>query len=75
MMSELKSLDKLFEQDHRNIKPRTKVVLCFKPFRSAAPPNSRIELMHRIRKGQFNLATLDLKDTVTPSVCNVVPSD
>jgi transposase-like protein len=70
-----KYLNNLIEQDHRNIKSRTKVMLGFKRFRNATTTISGIELMHRIRKGQFNLATLDLKDTVTPSVCNVVPSD
>jgi hypothetical protein len=30
--------------------------------------------MHRIRKGQFNLATLDLKDTATPAVLNAALS-
>jgi hypothetical protein len=46
----------------------------FMRFRSAATTISGIELMHRIRKGQFNLATLDLKDTATPSVWNAVLS-
>jgi transposase-like protein len=43
-------------------------------FRSAATTISGIELMHRIHKGQFNLATLDLKDTAIPAVWNAVPS-
>jgi hypothetical protein len=30
--------------------------------------------MHRIRKGQFNLAALDLKDTATATVWNSVLS-
>ena len=46
----------------------------FKGFRSATTTNSGIELMHRIRKGQFNLAMLDLKDTATPTVWNAVLS-
>jgi transposase-like protein len=40
----------------------------FRRFRSAASTISGIELIHRILKGQFNLATLDLKDTATPAV-------
>jgi transposase-like protein len=64
----------LIEQDHRNIKSRTNVMLGFKRFRSAATTISGIELMHRIRKGQFNPATLDLKDTSTPTVWNAVLS-
>ncbi|MEA3116154.1 MAG: hypothetical protein QOG58_5953 [Caballeronia sp.] len=49
-------------------------MLGFKRFRGAATTISGIELMHRIRKGQFNLATLDLKDTSTPTVWNAVLS-
>jgi DDE domain len=62
-----KYLNNLIEQDHRNIKSRTKVMLGFRRFRSAATTIAGIELMHRIRKGQFDLATLDLKDTATPT--------
>jgi transposase-like protein len=69
-----KYLNNLIEHDHRNIKSRTKVMLGFKRFRSAATTISGIELMDRIRKGQFNLATLDLKDTATPAVWNAVLS-
>src|SRR5476649_36706 len=67
-----KYLNNLIEQDHRNIKSRTKVMLGFKRSRSATTTISGIELMHRIRKGQFNLATLDLKDTAAPAVWNAV---
>ena len=67
-----KYLNNLIEQDHRNIKSRTNVMLGFKRFRSAAITISGIELMHRIRKGQFNLRALGLKDTATSSVWNVV---
>jgi transposase-like protein len=35
-------------------------MLGFKRFRSAATTISGIELMHRIREGQFDLATLGL---------------
>ncbi|SIT46569.1 transposase (fragment) [Paraburkholderia ribeironis] len=57
-----KYLNNLIEQDHRHIKSRTDVMLGFKRFRNAAIAFAGIELMHRIRKGQFNLAKLDLKD-------------
>jgi transposase-like protein len=53
----------LVEQDHRNIKSRTKVMLGLKRFRNAAITLSGIELVLRIRKGQFSLAKLGLKDT------------
>jgi len=45
-----KYLNNLIEQDHRNIKSRTNVVLGFKRFRSAATTIAGIELMHRIRR-------------------------
>ena len=51
-----KYLNNLIEQDHRNIKSRVAVMLGFKQFRNAAATIAGIELMHRIRKGQFNLA-------------------
>ena len=69
-----KYLNNLIEQDHRNIKSPTKVMLGFKRFRSVATTISGVELMHRIRKGQFNLATLAPRDTATPAVWNAVLS-
>ena len=70
-----KYLNNVIEQDHRNIKSRTNVMLGFKRFRCAKTTISGIELMHRIRKGQFNLRTLGLKDRTTPAVWNAVLSD
>ena len=70
-----KYLNNLIEQDHRNIKSRTKVMLGFRRFRSAATTIAGIELMHRIRKGQFNFAKLGLKDTAAPAVWNAVLFD
>ncbi|CAB3774857.1 IS6 family transposase [Paraburkholderia humisilvae] len=67
-----KHLNSLIEQDHRNVKSRTNVKLGFKLFGNAASTNSEIELMHRIRKGQFRLASLRLKDTAAPAVWNTV---
>lgn len=67
-----KYLNNLIEQDHRSIKSRTNVMLGFKRFRSAATTISGIELMHRIRKGQFDLCAPALNDTTTPSVWNAV---
>jgi transposase-like protein len=69
-----KYLNNVVEQEHRNIKSRTKVMLGFKRFGNAVITLSGIELMHRIRKGQFNLASLRLKDTLAPAVWNVVLS-
>ena len=70
-----KYLNNVIEQDHRNIKSRTNVMRGFKRFRSAATTISGIELMHRIRKGQFDLATLTPDDTISPSVWNAVLSN
>jgi len=67
-----KYLNNLIEQDHRNIKSRTNVMLGFKRFRSAAITISGIELMHRIRKGQFDFSALRLNDTTASSVWNSV---
>ncbi|MPW24119.1 DDE-type integrase/transposase/recombinase, partial [Paraburkholderia sp. CNPSo 3157] len=67
-----KYLNNLIEQDHRHIKSRTNVMLGFKRFRNAATTISGIGLTHRIRKGQFDLAKLGLKDAVAPVVWNTV---
>jgi transposase-like protein len=50
-----KYLNNLVEQDHRSVKQRIAVMLGFKQFRNAAVTIAGIELMHRIRKGQFGL--------------------
>jgi transposase-like protein len=46
-----KYLNNLVEQDHRNIKSRTNVMLGFKRFRSAATTIAGIELMQATRCG------------------------
>nr|WP_242684296.1 IS6 family transposase [Paraburkholderia hospita] len=69
-----KYLNNLIEQDHRNIKSRINAMLGLKCFRSGAVTISGIELMHRIRKGQFDLTQLPLKDTAAPVVWNAVLS-
>ena len=48
-----KDVNNLIEQDHRSIKLRLGPMLGLKHFRQAATTIARIELMHRIRKGQF----------------------
>ncbi|MFM0047108.1 IS6 family transposase, partial [Paraburkholderia sediminicola] len=70
-----KYLNNVVEQDHRNIKSRTNVMFGVKRFRSAATTIAGIELMHRIRKGQFNLSILGPKDAVVPAAWNAVPFD
>jgi transposase-like protein len=62
-----KYLNNQIGQDHRHIKSRTNVMLGFKRFWSVATTISGIELlMHRIRKGQFDLTKLNLKDAAAP---------
>jgi hypothetical protein len=43
------------------------VMLGLKRFRSASVILSGIELMHRFRKGQFDLTSMHLKDTTSSS--------
>ncbi|SAL73518.1 integrase catalytic region [Caballeronia udeis] len=69
-----KYLNNLIEQDHRNVKSRTNVMLDFKRFRNVAITLASIELMHRIRKDQFNLVKLSLKDTAASPVWDAIPS-
>ena len=56
----------LIEQDHRS------VMLGFKQFRNAAVTIAGIELMHRIRKGQFALRRLGVRGRTVPAVWNAV---
>ena len=48
-------LNNIVEQDHRAIKARARPMLGFKIFVNAARAIGGIELVHRIRKGQFML--------------------
>lgn len=48
-----KYLNNLIEQDHRNIKRRIRLMLGFKSFRRAQTLLAGIELLHMIRKGQY----------------------
>ncbi|MDA5550400.1 DDE-type integrase/transposase/recombinase, partial [Yersinia massiliensis] len=48
-----KYLNNLIEQDHRNIKRRTRLMTGFKSFRRAQTILAGIELIHMIRKGQY----------------------
>ncbi len=48
-----KYLNNLVEQDHRNIKRRTRSILGFKSFRRAQTIQASIELLNMIRKGQY----------------------
>jgi transposase-like protein len=67
-----KYLNNLIEQDHRSVKQRIAVMLGFKGFRNAAITITGIELLHRIRKGQFALGSLGVQGRAAPAVWNAV---
>jgi transposase-like protein len=67
-----KYLNNLIEQDHRGVKQRIAVMLGLKGFRNAAITIAGIELMQRIRKGQFALGRLDGQGRVAPALWNAV---
>jgi transposase-like protein len=67
-----KYLNNLIEQDHRGIKSRTRPMLGFKSFASAATTIAGIELLRRIHKDQFVLARLRLKGLSVPVIWNTV---
>jgi transposase-like protein len=67
-----KYLNNLIEQDHRSIKHRLGPMLGLKRFRSASITIAGIELMHRIRKGQFKLGKLRIKNKTAPEIWNAV---
>ena len=67
-----KYLNNLIEQDHRSVKLRLGPMLGLKHFRRAATTIAGIELMHRIRKGQFKLGRLGAKGNTAPKIWNAV---
>jgi transposase-like protein len=67
-----KYLNNLIEQDRRSIKQRVAVMLGFKQFRSAVITIAGIELMHRIRKGQFGLWRLCVHGGTVPRTWNAI---
>jgi transposase-like protein len=67
-----KYLNNLIEQDYRGIKSRTRPMLGFKNFSSAAMTLAGVELLRRIHKDQFSLSRLRLKDKTAPALWNAV---
>jgi putative transposase len=55
LVRQVKYLNNVVEQDHRAIKRVIRPMLGFKSFQSAQSVLAGIELMHMIRKGQFNM--------------------
>lgn len=67
-----KYLNNIIEQDHRPVKLRLGPMRGLKRFRSARITISGIELMHRIRKGQFKIGKLRVKGKTAPEIWNAV---
>ena len=67
-----KYLNNLVEQDHRGVKLRIGPMLGFKRFKTTAIIIAGIELLLQIRKGQFNLSRLRLRDRRAPAVWDAV---
>jgi transposase-like protein len=65
-------LNNLIEQDHRRVKQRITVMIGFKRFTNAAITITGIELMPRIRKGEFALARLGVQGQAVPTIWNSV---
>ena len=67
-----KYLNNLIEQDHRSVKQRVAVMLGFKKLRNAAITIAGIELLHRIRKGQFGLRRLRVHGGAAPTIWKAI---
>ena len=69
-----KYLNNRIEADHRNVKARLGPMLGFKSLANAATTIAGIELIHRIRKGQFALGGLRVHGQSAPGIWNAVLS-
>ena len=67
-----KYLNNLIEQDHRSVKQRIAMMFGLKQFSNAVITIAGIELMHRIRKGQFGLRRFGFQRRTAPAVWNAV---
>jgi transposase-like protein len=65
-------LNNLIEQDHRAIKSRIGPMLGFKDFVSAQITLGGVELLHRIRQGQFALRKLGVAKKTAPEIWKAV---
>jgi transposase-like protein len=61
-------LNNVIEQDHRRVKQRVRPMLGFKRFAHAAVTISGIELVHQIKKGQFDISAFCSPQARTPQV-------
>ncbi|PUA19850.1 hypothetical protein C7W93_08550 [Glaciimonas sp. PCH181] len=62
----------MIEQDHRGVKSRIRPMLSFKDFDLAAVMISGIELLHRIRNGQFAHGRLRIQGNTTSAIWNAM---
>jgi len=60
------------EQDHRRVKQRVRPMLGFKRFAHAAITITGIELVHQLKKQQFDLSAICAPYTRTPQVWEAV---
>jgi transposase-like protein len=67
-----KYLNNLIEQDHCGIKSRTRPMLGFKSFASAANAIAGVELLRRIHKRQFALNRRRGRGQAAPAIWNAV---
>ncbi|MEJ8852713.1 IS6 family transposase [Variovorax rhizosphaerae] len=67
-----KYLNNMIEQDHRGVKSRINPMLGFKVFDRAAVTIAGVELVHRVRKGQFNLGRLRVRGQAAPAIWKAV---
>jgi transposase-like protein len=65
-------LNNVIEQDHRRVKQRVRPMLGFKRIDHAWITISGVELIHQIKKAQFNVSVLCLPSTRTPQVWEAV---
>jgi transposase-like protein len=61
-------------QDHRGVKSSIAPMLCFKIFKHTAMTIAGIELLHGIRKGQFDLGCFGVQGQAAPAVLSAVLS-
>jgi transposase-like protein len=64
----------MIEQDHQGVKSRIAPMLGFKSFKRAAVRIAGLELLHRIRKGQFDLGRLGVQGQAAPAIWTAVLS-
>jgi len=65
-------LNNVIEQDHRRVKQRVSPMLGFKRFGHATITISGIELIHQIKKNQFDVSAVCSPLTRTPQVWETV---